>query len=710
MMDSNASLSSFQFGSCSINNPKLCSEYTTSILNQDLNCLHIDTESTRPYSHFKIKPVIKTRNGLLHSRRECYDIENGDETSSEHLISSIYKSSDSSNSHTFTSYWHSPEKRSYESSLVFIRKSNANISESNEQSSGSEKRENIFISDAIWKEYSSKDDQHEVQRSSKCIDHQKGKLFPFLLVDSFNKIDPISKSFESPLQLSLHLIDDPVQRFHARHYDKLYQYMMFVHSYLPIPVAITVEKYAGSKVTAYILNDNNDIYERNVVHHLQTEWAYCNPNNKSSKFSQEISPNLILHFACHKHYSQCLYPGSLQNRCFSMKTKHSASWMQLLILEVQFRYSKPLHTTHPSMRLLRSLWNELISDVLHNLTCNRSEVSPSNICAIGKNRESKNVKSRPASVCDTLTKRREVLTNEKFQMDFKLHARSSLKIKSKRKTRRLLGFFYIATRSYPTYKHLDGLCKELKEIGYFELFQKEKLKSTESNPAIVKWNCFACESNNEFWENNSDVIGNTIGTNRRQHNKFVEKSAYNLDYELNTLNPQFVGAVKIRHIKLVPRALAWMISWEIQEFKLEDGFVAWRNCPRSKNKTIWPSLPNSKESCKKSNSKSSCKDISSERWYSSCKTRTEKGWFYLPLDEILRVKGNYRKGSQYLDHIEIKTCDRGTWLLKPHLNGYPSGLHKSNTEKSLNKDCLVNGHLELWLRRLQIAMVRSRRR
>ncbi|KAH8866040.1 hypothetical protein EWB00_004666 [Schistosoma japonicum] len=550
MTDSNTELSSFHFESRRINNSTLCSKCAASILNQDLDCLHMDTELTRPYSRFKVKPIIKTRDGLLHSRRACYDIGNGDETSSEHLLSSICKSSDSSNSHSFTSYWDPSEKLSYESSLVFIRKSNANIVESNEQSSRSKKHEK-FISDDIWKGHSSKDNQQEVQRS----------------VDSFNEINPISESSESALQLSPYLIDDPVQRFHARHYDKLYQYMMFVHSYLPIPVAITVEKYTGSKITAYILSDNSDKYERNVLHHLQTDSAYCNSNNKSSKSLQKISSNLILHFACNKHYSQCLYPGPLQNKCFSVKTKHSVYWMQLLILEVQFNRSKPLYITHPSMQLLRNLWNELKSDILHNLTCNKSEISPSNICVIGKNRENKNVTSRPASICDTLTKRREVLTNQKLQMNSKLHSRNSLKIKSKIKTRRQLGFFFIATRSYPTSKHLDGLCKELKEIGYFELFQMEKIKST-----------------------------------------------------------------------------------------------------------------------------------------------TEKGWFYLPVDEILRVKGKYRNGSQYLDHIEIKTCDRGTWLLKPHLNEYPSGLHKSNREKNLNKDCLINDHLELWLRGLQIAMVRSRRR
>ncbi|KAH8866041.1 hypothetical protein EWB00_004666 [Schistosoma japonicum] len=693
MTDSNTELSSFHFESRRINNSTLCSKCAASILNQDLDCLHMDTELTRPYSRFKVKPIIKTRDGLLHSRRACYDIGNGDETSSEHLLSSICKSSDSSNSHSFTSYWDPSEKLSYESSLVFIRKSNANIVESNEQSSRSKKHEK-FISDDIWKGHSSKDNQQEVQRS----------------VDSFNEINPISESSESALQLSPYLIDDPVQRFHARHYDKLYQYMMFVHSYLPIPVAITVEKYTGSKITAYILSDNSDKYERNVLHHLQTDSAYCNSNNKSSKSLQKISSNLILHFACNKHYSQCLYPGPLQNKCFSVKTKHSVYWMQLLILEVQFNRSKPLYITHPSMQLLRNLWNELKSDILHNLTCNKSEISPSNICVIGKNRENKNVTSRPASICDTLTKRREVLTNQKLQMNSKLHSRNSLKIKSKIKTRRQLGFFFIATRSYPTSKHLDGLCKELKEIGYFELFQMEKIKSTERYPATVKWNCFVCENNNGVWENNLDVIGNITGTNRRQRNKFVQENAYNLDYKLNAFNPQFVGAVKIRHIKTVPRVLAWMISWEIQEFKLEDGYVAWRNCSKSKNKTICPSLPNSKAGCKMSNSKSSCKDISSERWHSLFKTRTEKGWFYLPVDEILRVKGKYRNGSQYLDHIEIKTCDRGTWLLKPHLNEYPSGLHKSNREKNLNKDCLINDHLELWLRGLQIAMVRSRRR
>lgn len=76
------------------------------------------------------------------------------------------------------------------------------------------------------------------------------------------------------------------------------------------------------------------------------------------------------------------------------------------------------------------------------------------------------------------------------------------------------------------------------------------------------------------------------------------------------------------------------------------------------------------------------------------------------MDEILHIKGNYQKGTPHLDHLEIQTCDHGTWLVKPHLNGYCSDLLKSNTVNS-TRDRLISDYLDLWLRGLQIAMVRS---
>lgn len=377
-----------------------------------------------------------------------------------------------------------------------------------------------------------------------------------------------------------------------------------------------------------------------------------------------------------------------------------------MVLEVQFHHTKPVDITHSSMCLLRNMWNELTNENLHNLSCNASDLNPSKTYGDSPNNKNNNVTAGPEPIYGSALRQPETLIDKELYTESKIRAWNSLNAESKKKRKRQWSFFFIATHSYPTTKHLYKLLKELKENGYFELFQMKKTKMPKAYTEKVEWDCFVCGSSNEVWKNHSaGTVGMTRINGRKQHEISVQGNVFNLDYKLNPLNPRLTGTLKMKHIKTIPRALAWITSWQVREFKLEDGFIAWKYF-ETKHNISWSKLPIFKAGCEKSNQQSSYRDISSKRWDSSLKARAKKNWFYLSVDEILHVKGNYQKGTPHLDHIEIETYDHGTWLVKPHLNGYYSDLRKSNTVNP-TRDRLISDYLDLWLRGLQIAMVRS---
>ncbi|CAH8670988.1 unnamed protein product [Schistosoma rodhaini] len=463
---------SFQSESCNSNDSQLCFGETSSVSNQDSNHQRVDTESMRSYTGSELtgsmKSSIENRNDLSQLKVESCDID--DYTCSKHSVSSICMLSELGNSYTTSSYWHPSERLSQESLLRFIGKSSTDCSESDKQDLRSEKQKEKLISKSSGKGY-----QHMDRRSSRQIGHNKEKNFSFTLADDLN-INPFSESIKSVSQLASHLTDDPIQRFHARYYDKLSQYMMFVRNYLPIPIAITVEKSQGSTVSAYIFEKNSDTHIRNALNFLRAESLKFNLNKESSKPLQKISSSLILHFACQKHCSQCLYPGSLQNKCFSVKTKYYVFWMQLLILEVQFHHTKPVHITHSSMCLLRNLWNELTNESLHNLSCSGSDLNPLKAYGVSPCSRNNKATSGPEPIYGSPLRQPEILIGKQLYTESKVSAWNSLKTKSKKKRKRQSSFFFIATHSYPTFEQLGKLLKELKEIGYFELFQMKETK------------------------------------------------------------------------------------------------------------------------------------------------------------------------------------------------------------------------------------------
>ncbi|CAH8579290.1 unnamed protein product [Schistosoma turkestanicum] len=696
MIVPSVTMCSFQSESCSSSDSKLYFGEVSGISNQDLNYRHVDTQRTKAYDGLQLNKSmnssIRTANSLSQSRLESCDTAN-DDASSKQLVSSICMSPDSTNLYTSSSYCRTSEQLSHETSLRSIEKSSTDCSESGEHSFISEYQKEKLIPNGAGRAY-----LHMDRKSGSHINQNEAKDFSSILTDSLLNIDTLPESIKSAPQLSSYLNEDPIQRFHARHYDKLNQYMVFVHNYLPIPIAITVEKCQGSKVTAYILSKYSNMHMRNALT-LTAKSMKCNSNKDRSKPLQKTCSNLILHFACQKHYSQCLYPGSLHNRCFSVKTKHYVFWMQLLVLEVQFHHAKPVHITHPSMCLLRNLWSELISDNLHNLSCNESDINPLKTYGFRRCSRNNSGTSGSASVFGYPIRQPEVLTNKELRTESKIRARNSFKIRSRKKQKCQSSFFFLATHSYPTIEHLDSLLKELKETGYFALFQMQETKMSKGYSSRVEWDCFVCASGNGVWKDHCAESSGIIGINGRSQDISAQKNVFNLYYELNPLNPRLTGTLKIKHIKIIPRALAWITSWQVQEFKLENGFIAWKNYLEAKHKISWPTLPNFRDSREKSNTQSFYKNVS------SIKTRTGKDWFYLAVDKIVNVKGNYQTGTSYLDHLEIETSDHGTWLVKPHLNGYCDALHRSSTVNP-TKDHLISDYLNLWLRGLQIAMVR----
>ncbi|XP_018654666.1 hypothetical protein Smp_170040 [Schistosoma mansoni] len=231
-----ATTCSFQSESCNSNDSELCFGETSSVSNQDLNHQRVDTESMKLYTGSELtgsmNSSIENRDDLSQLKMESCDIDGDDYTCSKHFGSSICMLSELGNSYTTSSYWHPSEQLSQESSLRFIGKSSTDCSESDKQDLRSEKQKEKLISKSSGKKY-----QHMDRRSSRRIGHNKEKNFSFTLADDLN-INPFSESIKSVSQIASHLTDDPIQRFHARYYDKLSQYMMFVRNIFPFRFAL----------------------------------------------------------------------------------------------------------------------------------------------------------------------------------------------------------------------------------------------------------------------------------------------------------------------------------------------------------------------------------------------------------------------------------------------------------------------------------------
>ncbi|CAH8448667.1 unnamed protein product [Heterobilharzia americana] len=544
-----------------------------------------------------------------------YEVTN--QRSQHTSISSICSLNEAKNTYTYDHYWDSSQNLSHKISQMSVMKAKTSCSISSED---------LFKQDIIStkKEFLLTDNK---QAKAGIISGKEQSLQSILFGNStlmFHSINPKNQSVKSAPQLSINWTDDPIQRFHARHYDKLLEYMAYVHSYLPIPVAVTVEKCSGPKLTAYLPNQEENVSDTygtesdlsSTLKNSRSEIIINTSSKQNRKSLNRASTNMILHFACNRHHPQCLYPGSAENKYFSVNTRHFGIWMQLLVLEVQYMCQKPVHVNHPSMTILRILWTELINNSLRNLSYAERDPNMSQTYTAHLYNENNIAANRSVSVCGTLTRHSEIINNQGLQRGPKPLTWNSLRFKSMKKPKKQPSFFIIATQSYPKSSDHDILVEELKEAGYFELFQMRKPSKhneiSDPYPTRTSWDCFVCGNDDATWRNYSEENARISGIKKRvQKNSPVKENVFNLHYELNAVNPRLIGKLKFRHIKRFPRALAWLSSWKTRDFRLENGFIAWKECDKKRNKSTRQSLTNFIVTTRKLQRQTSLKTVTS---------------------------------------------------------------------------------------------------
>ncbi|CAL8088459.1 unnamed protein product [Calicophoron daubneyi] len=530
----------------------------------------------------------------------------------------------------------------------------------------------------------------------------------------FKHSNPIPPAKSAP---QLYPIDqvDPIQRFHDRYYSRLTGYMAFLLDRLPLPAAVSIERpisYKGKidfeTDLIWLDGQTRQTYVKSPLASQNTVSSSVRSKGSTS-WSGINTPALTLYFVCSKPGPRCLYPGGSMRTCFQLLTRYPVLWMQILILASQAKYGKALPVSHPSMKTLRLLWADIMGDVLSPTHSQHSEVQRIRSYNERSSRPSRLISSRPVSACDTLGQR-TVNFEDSQQNRLSRSSRSpvwhSFRNRSRRKLNKVSSFFLLATRAYPTVEECDNLVKELDAAHFFEYFELHRGKTEErtqsDTPVFGRWRCFLCDGLPGLY----DTL-ELLGSNNRSN-----AVSTGLDYRpqtdsvLEAWSPRLTGRLQCRHIKTIPKALAWMSRWQTRQFILRDGIIECRKCRSGRKKyseILAYDFPNETTT-------------GAAAQQTRLKKKRTKGmqngqWDCISVAELRYVHGIRSRQTGILVQLELRTFEDGVWMIRPAhriVDDSQQARQRDFAAASPYSFIPVNNDLTLWLRSLQVAMVRSR--
>ncbi|KAF8569866.1 hypothetical protein P879_00822 [Paragonimus westermani] len=524
---------------------------------------------------------------------------------------------------------------------------------------------------------------------------------------------------KSAPQLELSRQVDAIQRFHEQYYDKLIQYMNRVLVHVPFPVAVGLVNSSLTKLNTKIplellWLDNRQLGHADDVGRM---------NRPQSTITNAL-PLLTLYFSCSIQREQCLYPGNERNTCFQFQTTNPITWMQFIILGTQVRYGRSLPSTHPTMDALRHMWSGICG---RSSTCSlhTSDGNSSNNVRRAHSDCSRNTcvrttavpverVSRPASLCEPTTTK-----SKSFQWMNRVRTWNSMRVRSRRKLNKVNSFFLLATRAFPNGKECESLVKELRDARFFDIFELEQAKRQNPN----RWCCFLCKQ-----QSRRSSCGNILAkTNYAwEENRWEPISGHSHILSFNgpfQRSPELFGFLKVRYIRQLPRALAWINRWQIQLVVLRAGCLKWRKCSKDYAKDVEAYYRKS-DLCPHSGWRGTLNDIShysgiiSQPESPESPSDTDRPWSFITVSSITNIESLRHRRTGLTVKLEIKTTNSGTVMLKsmtdkmrrstanqpiravPYVTDFTQCIRKQDFSDA--------DELALWSRLLQVAIVRDK--
>ncbi|KAF6773719.1 hypothetical protein AHF37_07459 [Paragonimus kellicotti] len=524
---------------------------------------------------------------------------------------------------------------------------------------------------------------------------------------------------KSAPQLILSRQVDAIQRFHERYYHKLTQYMNRVLVHIPFPVAISLVDPSPTNLNAKIPLELLWLDNRQSDHADDFDRMYRIHSTFTNAF-----PLLTLYFSCSVQQEQCLYPGNERNTCFQFRTANPITWMQLIILGTQIRYGRSLPSTHPTMDALRRLWSGICGRSstysLHTGGGNSSNSvrrvhsdSTRHSCFRTTAAPVKQV-SRPASLCEPPTTK-----SKSFQWMNRVRTWNSMRVRSRRKLNKVNSFFLLATRAFPNGKECESLVKELRDARFFDIFELDQFKQQSPN----RWCCFLCKQQSRR-SSRGDILAKSNYAWEEDcwepSNRHSRVHSFNRPSQRS---PELFGFLKVRYIKHLPRAVAWMNRWQIQMVVLRAGFLKWRKCSKDHakdaeayhRKSVLRPVSGWRATVK---DVSNCSAIISQPESLESQTDTGRPWSFITVSSITNIESTRHRRTGLTIKLEIKTTNSGTVMLKSMTNKTRRSIANRSvravpyvtdfTQCISKPDVSDVDELALWSRLLQVAIVRDK--
>ncbi|KAF5403188.1 hypothetical protein PHET_03453 [Paragonimus heterotremus] len=524
---------------------------------------------------------------------------------------------------------------------------------------------------------------------------------------------------KSAPQLALSRHVDAIQRFHEQYYDKLTQYMNRVLVHVPFPAAISLIDPSPTKSNAKIppellwldnrQPDHADDFDRICLIH--------------STFTNAL-PLLTLYFSCSVQQKQCIYPGNERNTCFQFRTTNPITWMQLIILGTQIRYGRPLPSTHPTLDALRQLWSGICGrSSIYSLHTGGGNSSHSVRRVHSDNARHTCVRStatpvervsRPASLCEPSTTK-----SKSFQWMNRVRTWNSMRVRSRRKLNKVNSFFLLATRAFPNGKECESLVKELRDARFFDIFELDQVKQQNPN----RWCCFLCKQQSRL-SSHENILAKSNYAWKEDRWEPISGHSYVLSFNRpSQRSPELFGFLKVKYIRHLPRALAWVNRWQTQVVVLRAGFLKWRKCSKDHAKDV-QAYQRKSDLCPVSGWRETINDVSnysgiiSQPESPESQPDTDRPWSFITISDITNIESLRHRLTGLTIKLEIKTTNSGTVMLKSITNktqrstasqpvravSYVIDFAQCNPEPDVSD----MDELALWSRLLQVAIVRDK--
>ncbi|KAF7257876.1 hypothetical protein EG68_05219 [Paragonimus skrjabini miyazakii] len=524
---------------------------------------------------------------------------------------------------------------------------------------------------------------------------------------------------KSAPQLVLSRQVDAIQRFHEQYYDKLTQYMNRVLVHVPFPAAVSLVDPSPTKLNVKIPLELLWLDNRQLDHANDFDRIYRIHSTFTNAF-----PSLTLYFSCSVQQEQCLYPGNERNTCFQFQTTNAITWMQLIILGTQIRYGRSLPSTHPTMDALRHLWSGICGRSstysLHTGGGNSSNSvrrvrsdSARHMCIQTTAAPVERV-SRPASLCEPPTTK-----SKSFQWMNRVRTWNSMRVRSRRKLNKVSSFFLLATRAFPNGKECESLVKELRDARFFDIFELDQVKRQNPN----RWCCFLCKQQSRR-SSRGNILTKTNYVWEEDRLEPISRHLHVLSFNRpSQRSPELFGFLKVRYIRHLPRALAWVNRWQIQVVVLRAGFLKWRKCSKDHAKDV--EAYHRKSDLRPvsgwrgtTNDVSNYSGITSQRESPESQSDTDRPWSFITVSDITNIESLRHRRTGLTIKLEIKTTNSGTVMLKSITNK----TRRSTASQPVRAvsyvidfaqcfpkpDVSDVDELALWSRLLQVAIVRDK--